>query len=108
MKGQPMSIRRAAVAGALAGAVVAILLALMEWLQPFSPLVPWDQLTLVLCPLYILVAFMNIVHTMSGVIAIAIIGNMLIYGALAAMVVAGLGAIRLLAGTTMRWWHRGE
>lgn len=102
-----MSIRRAIVAGALTGLAVAIFLSLMVQFRPFSSLVPWDQLTLALCPFY-LVAFMNVVHTMSGVIAIAIIGNVFIYGAIAGLVVAGLRAIRLLAGRTVRRRHQGE
>lgn len=85
------TLSRSFLVGAAIGALIALLVGAI-WLLPF-PFSRESHIKLVtigawLCPFYMLM-FMSIVHTMSAVIAISVLGNAIVYGSIAA--VARLG-----------------
>ena len=75
-----MLIKTGAITGAITGAVIAILLLSLKATRPFSihtnSLI--ERLTFRLCPLYIL-GFSNDVQSMTGLIIITLLGNIVIY-----------------------------
>lgn len=76
-----MSIKTGAITGAVVGTGVAVVLISLVSIRPFSPDTNAfiERLTFKLCPLYVL-GFSNAVSSMAAVVAIAILGNAILYG----------------------------
>jgi len=76
-----MSIKTGAIAGAIVGAGVAVVLIALDHIGPLSPDANAfvDRLTFKLCPLYVL-GFTNVVSHEWMVVVLTIIGNTLLYG----------------------------
>ena len=83
-----MGIKRVFCFGALVGASLAALFMFMDWIRPFPvPANVWVERTLFrICPFYAL-GFSNLVHSMTALIAMSLIGNALLYGVAALIIV---------------------
>jgi hypothetical protein len=85
-----MSIKNAAVTGAIVGAGVAVVLISLDHIRPFSPDTNAfvEELTFKVCPLYVL-GFTKVVSNKASWFLATILGNAVLYGA----VFAGVAGI---------------
>jgi hypothetical protein len=94
-----VSMKHAAIAGALTGSVVFISLISLNAMRLFSPNTNafLEDLTFRLCPFYIL-GFSNEIHSMSALIVITLLTNAIIYAAAFTLIALALkGAKRMVA-----------
>lgn len=76
-----MTIRKAFLFGASLGGALALFFLLNYWVRPFPMVVnDWlDSALLEVCPFYAL-GFSNALHSWARLIAIALVGNAILYG----------------------------
>lgn len=82
-----MNFKKAFLRGALIGGGLALLFLLWELFGPHPGFL------FLLCPFYALM-YMNVVHTMTAVIVIAFIGNAVLYGVLAVLLLLAYRILR--------------
>ena len=94
-----MSIKKVFFFGALVGAGLAALFMLLDWIRPFpADANAWvDRALFKICPFYVL-GFSNLIHTWIGLIAISLIGNALLYGLAALIIVLPYWIFRRATG----------
>ena len=83
---------RGAVVGGVVGAGIAIVMISLDRLRPFSVSVNSfiERATFRLCPLFIF-GFSNDVKSMTVLVIITILGNVLLYGVLFGLIALGIG-----------------
>ena len=82
-----METKRVFWVGALVGATIAALFMLLDWIRPFPVAAnAWvDRTVFKVCPFYAL-GFTNLIHSEVELIAISLIGNALLYGVAALII----------------------
>lgn len=100
-----MNFKRVFLIGAVIGALLTGFFApaffANHWFISFWSLSPWSAVLAWLCPFYVL-AFLGITSNIAALIALAVIGDALLYGLLAMLFFLLYKAIRRIGGGRMK------